>query len=397
MRKFKYTACAAAIGAAVFTVPAQAEAWEFNFNPGPRYDAPDSGNYVKLRGRAYFDIADIDWSSPFSSAPDDGEEFRTARFGFEARYDDLLFCIEYDFSGENAKPKDVNLLWSTDLGTLRIGHFKTMNSMEDWTSSRYITFMERGMFTDLFGIDRRVGVAFFHATDDYTLSAGVYGGRMDDNFAFRTVDDSSAVAARFTWNTVTEDETRYHLGGSFRYMDYGGDGNRFRVRPGAHLSNRFAAADYRAGSSLGEAESSNLIALEAAMIRGPLHVHGEYGRLAIDGPAGDPVFNGGFINAGYFLTGESRRYKTSTGGFNRTSPAASVTEGGRGAWEVAARYDFAEMEDAGLGTMSSWTLGVNWYVHKHVRVMANIVDAEHDGPGFTEEGDAVQFRFQVDF
>lgn len=29
--------------------------------------------------------------------------------------------------------------------------------------------------------------------------------------------------------------------------------------------------------------------------------------------------------------------------------------------------------------------------------MFNLVDGEHDGPGYVEKGDAAQFRFQIDF
>jgi phosphate-selective porin OprO/OprP len=387
----------AALLASVTTMPVLADGWSFDMNPGPRWDDPNSSNYFKLRGRAYFDYADIDWMSPLSGAPSDDTEWRTARLGIEGRFGIVKYVAEFDFSGDDVVTKDISATISLPEGSLRIGQGKTVTSMEELTSSRYVTFMERGLATDLFGLDRRMGVAYYWNNGSVTASAGIYGAPLDNNFAFREANDSSAVAARVTWSTRPDDETVYHLGGSVRGLDYGGAGTRLRVRPNAHLSNRFAAADFRAGSVMGEAESSFYTGLEAAVISGPLHVHGELARLSLDGPSGDPTFNSGFINAGYFLTGETRRYKSSSGTFDRTSPASPVSEGGMGAVEVATRYDFADMGDAGLGTISTWTVGVNWYVEKHLRVMANWVNGEHDGPGYVEEGDAIQFRVQADF
>jgi phosphate-selective porin OprO/OprP len=397
MRTPLYTLATAALLASTAAVPAVAEGWEFDMNPGPRLDDPNSSNYFKLRGRAYFDYGDIDWMSPLSAAPTDDTEWRTARLGIETRIGRVKYVAEFDFSGDDVDTKDFSATVSLPEGSLRIGHAKTMNSMEEQTSSRYISFMERGLATDLFGIDRRLGVAYYWNNDSFTASAGIYGAPLDDNFAFREVNDTSALAARVTWSNRPDDNTVYHLGGSVRHMDYGGAGTRLRVRPNAHLSNRFAAADYRTGSVMGEAESSFFLGLEAAAISGPFHVHGEFARLSLDGPSGDPAFNSGFVNTGYFLTGETRRYKSSGGSFDRTSPAAPISEGGMGAFEIAARYDFADMGDAGLGTISTWTLGANWYLEKHLRVMANWVNGEHDGPGYVEEGDAFQLRIQADF
>jgi len=387
------------MAALALSTPASAFAddWAFSMSPGPRWDAADSGNYFKFRGRAYFDVASIDWNSPLSAEPTESEEWRTARLGIETSFNGTKLVAEFDFAGDDVDAKDVHLTFSLGEGSVRVGQFKTMNSMEELTSSRYTSFMERGMATDLFGLDRRLGVAYYWNNDSVTASAGIFGAPLDDNFAFREANDSSAIAARLTWSNQEEGGPLYHLGASVRRTDHGDAGTRLRVRPNAHLSSRFAPADYRAGRPLGEADSSMFVGFEAAVIRGATHVHGELARVSLDGPAGDPAFLSGFVSIGHFITGETRRYKQSSGTFNRTSPEAPVTEGGYGAFEIAARIDYADMGDAGLGTLQTTTLGVNWYLHSNFRVMFNLVDGEHDGPGFVEEGDAAQFRFQIDF
>lgn len=376
---------------------AQETGWEqlARYQQVPAWTSEDGNTEITFRGRVYFDMADVDWSSPYGGGQSERNEFRTARLGLTGSHGAFKFTAEFDFASSNVKANDVTLQYTSPAGTFRVGHLKTMNSLDESTSSRFTTFMERGLATDLFGIDRRVGVTWTWTGHNLFLSAGLFGAPLDDNFRFAEVDDSRAVAARIAWSDELAG-TRLHLGASWRQMDYD-QGTRIRAYPQAHLSNRFRAADYRAGSAAGEAESSDYYGLEAAAVRGPVHVHGEWARLELDGPSGDPAFDSVFVQAGWFLTGETRRYSTSKAAFDRTTPARPLSEGGIGAWEIAARYDVTDMSAASLGDYRAATLGVNWYPLDHVRVTANYVAAELDAPTFTETSDALQMRLQFDF
>lgn len=363
--------------------------------PVPRWQSADGETSIKLRGRVFYDMADIDWSSPYGGGQSDRNEFRTARLGVQAEHGDFKFVATFDFAGSDTDTKDLYLDYSGAYGSIRIGQFKTMNSLDEQTSSRFTTFMERGLATDLFHLDRRLGAAYTWTGNGFYASAGVFGSPLDDNFRFSEADGSSAVAARLAWSGE-RDGTLVHLGASWRRLDYD-LGTRLRVRPQAHLSNRFAAADYRRGAAMGEADRSDFVGLEAALVRGPVHVQGEYARLAVEGPAGDPAFDSAYIQAGWLITGETRPYKASSAVFDRIRPERDITEGGWGAFEVAARFDTADMGDATLGDIRSTTLGVNWYPLDHARISVNYVTAEHDAPGFTETSDALQMRVQFDF
>ena len=121
--------------AAAFTGTSHADDWDFSMSPGPRWDDSQSDAYFKFRGRAMIDLADIDWSSPFSAAPGDNSEFRTARLGIEGRFDNVKYVAEFDFSGSNVSAKDVNLTISEGNAFIRLGQFKTMNSLEEQTLS----------------------------------------------------------------------------------------------------------------------------------------------------------------------------------------------------------------------------------------------------------------------
>ena len=62
----------------------------------------------------------------------------------------------------------------------------------------------------------------------------------------------------------------------------------------------------------------------------------------------DPEFWAATVQASYFLTGESRKYKTSKVAFARVKPAASLGKGGRGAWEVGFRYSQINLDDGDI-------------------------------------------------
>jgi phosphate-selective porin OprO/OprP len=368
------------------------------FGAAPRWEDPETGNRFKLRGRIYFDAAAVDWDSGTGSNDFTGTEFRTARLGVEGRWFQWDYKAEFDFAGNEVEAKDVILTYRGEGFTVNVGNQKTPNSLDEQTSSRYTSFMERGTATDLFGLDRRLGVTVKTSGENYSFAVGAFGGQADDFGSASGADETSALAARFTFNPVNTDDMIVHLGGSVRLLDYAEQGTRVRARPRTHTTGRIVTADFRPGRPFGQAQSSTLLGLEAAVISGPFHASAEWMSMEMDGPTGDPTFDSYFVNLGWFLTGETSAYRASSGAFNRTTPARTISQGGPGAWEVALRYDYSDLNDVAAGELTTWTAGVNWYAEKYVRFMANIVDAELVVPGATNtDVTAFQLRAQWDF
>ena len=375
---------------------AQDEAgWEFDGVPS--WSNPETGDSFTFRGRVFLDYGDVEFDTAGATTSWSDSEIRTARLGVTGSFSGVGYVAEFDWINESIAANDVYLTFEGSGFELKLGHMKTPNSIEEQTSSRYITFMERGLGTDLFGLDRRVGALLVHEGEGFTISGGVFGGRPGDLSESLELDDSSAIAARFTRSVSTEAAT-LHFGASVRHLDYGDAGTRVRVRPQTHITDRVVSADFRPGRPLGEAETSLFWGLEAAMVRGPFHVEAEWMDLTVDGPAGDPDFNAQYISAGYFLTGETRSYSSGSGRFGRTRPATPLSEGGLGAVEIALRVDRADLDSVNEGVLTNWTLGVNWYLEDRVRVMANLVDGtvERAGAASTDISGA-QLRLQWDF
>jgi phosphate-selective porin OprO/OprP len=179
---------------------------------------------------------------------------------------------------------------------------------------------------------------------------------------------------------------------------------RYRARPEAHLAPNFIdTGNYFTRDIC-------LYGAEGALVLGPFHAETEYiaadisadtNRARADGQP-DPTFHGYYIQAGYFLTGETRPYKKAEGVFDRVKPLKPYGQGGFGAWEVAGRFSYLDLDDDRLagGKLWDYTLGINWYLNNNVRLMWNYIRARLDtGPGARSDADADIFmmRAQVDF
>ncbi len=193
-----------------------------------------------------------------------------------------------------------------------------------------------------------------------------------------------------------EDEGKklLHFGVAYTHQNYEDDTVRFRARPEVHLAPRLV------DTGTFSAEYGDFIGAEAAVVYGPFSLQGEYVHSFIESrnrQVGDPDFWVASIQASYFLTGEHRPYKTSTGAFDRVRPLENYgRDGGPGAWEVAARASYLNLNDDGVdgGRLIDLTLGLNWYLNPNVRTMWNYVLADPSDGG---DVSIFMWRFQVAF
>ncbi len=108
-----------------------------------------------------------------------GVDFRRVRLFTEASFGEHGFArAQLEFAGGDVGFRDVyvGLRELPALGTLRIGRFKEPASLEQLTSSKYNTFMERGLPVLAFGPFRNTGIGARNAVFDQrmTWSAGFF-------------------------------------------------------------------------------------------------------------------------------------------------------------------------------------------------------------------------------
>jgi phosphate-selective porin OprO/OprP len=138
--------------------------------------------------------------------------------------------------------------------------------------------------------------------------------------------------------------------------------------------------------SIPDSEGDVWVGGELAWLNGPFSLQSEVANTALQRKNGEDDANnlwGGYLGASWFLTGEHRNYDPEEGVFDRVKVSAPVHEGGAGAWEVAARADYIDLNDEGVkgGEQISYIAGVNWYVNDYVRFMLDgavtqVFDAE---------------------
>ena len=202
-----------------------------------------------------------------------------------------------------------------------------------------------------------------------------------------------------------------HLGGSYIHRFWDGNseaGNpRFRERPRSQLAQRFVDTG-TVGLNHGD-----ILNLEAAGVFGPLALQTEYTNTwgSGAGTQRDVHLWGAYFQASYFLTGEHRVYDHGVGRFRRVKPANSFNpaKGGWGAWEIAARFSYLDLNDRDVTGGELWdiTAALNWYLYPNLRWMLNYVHANvsdrvadlgDDGfQGISGAADIVQMRFALDF
>lgn len=358
----------------------------------------DNGFTIKPRGRLLIDFAHVDYDLAGLSGNNNDTEVRTARFGVQGTLSSRLkFVAEFDFQNggdiefHDPKAKDVKLTFKlADTMFVVVGNQKTPNSLEEQTSGRFTTFLERGSVTDAFRLSRRFGAVFSTHGDHYSLSGGVFGNDVnavlyDHEGLF---SNEWSVAARGTYALVNEKGRKVHFGISARrFNGNAGEHIRVRARPRMHLSQRLVDVK-------NQGENSTTLGLETAYVQGAFHVEAEWiHENAVHN------FHGYFVQAGWFISGETRNYNAKKGSFGRVKPVRPLGQGGFGAWEIATRFDTLNLASASAGKMDTWTAGLNWYPHNHVRVMLNAIHAKAHGAAKFGVGntDGVQMRLQYDW
>jgi phosphate-selective porin OprO/OprP len=187
-----------------------------------------------------------------------------------------------------------------------------------------------------------------------------------------------------------------HLGLSANVLYSASSSVRYRSRPESHL------APYVIDTGDIDADGALVAGAEVAWVNGPFCIQSEYLHSAVRENNGQvPGFNGVYATASWFLTGETRPYDRQNGCFTRVIPHHNFDwgKGGWGAWEVAARYSFVNLNSADVtgGRLSELMTGVNWYLHSHVKWRFEYGFGHVTGRQPEGNLNILQTRMEVDF
>lgn len=378
-------AVAVAVALSTVLTPAQADV-KVSTKGGLKVETDDGNFMFRTGGRIHLDAA---FHDDDRSDLEDGTMFRRARLFVDGTlYKDWGFKAQYDFAEDEVAAKDVYIKYKP--WGITVGQFKQPLSLEELTSSNYITFIERASINNL-ATSRRIGVGYNTGGDNYSFAASVYGRNVGED----TVDDEGfGVGGRLTFAPWASDTSALHLGvaASMESPRLGDDAARFRARPEANVDGGRLIDT----GSLGNVDDITKYGLEAALVQGPFSLQAEYLAADVSREAGQPDadFDGYYVFGSWFLTGESRPYSAKSGTFGRVKPSAKS-----GAWELAARYSNLNLNDGLVtgGEMDNWTLGVNYYMNANTRLMFNYISVDTDDNAGNDDPAIFLMRAQVDF
>jgi phosphate-selective porin OprO/OprP len=280
---------------------------------------------------------------------------------------------------------------------IRFGNDKEPVTMEDLGSSKYTTFMERAMLTELVP-GRHIGLGGGRTGAHWGFSGGLFAGDDEGN----EQDEGFGITGRLFYSPWHRRTAAVHLGLSGSYRRAGGShAFRFRARPESHITDVHLVDT----GTMDHIDDITWLGLESALVSDSLSLQAEY--LTADVGRADGLsslrFDGWYAYASWFLTGESRNYDPDDGTFGRITPRHSVGQGGPGAFELGLRFSRLDLTDDDVigGVEDNLTLGLNWYATPNVRFMANYIKVlQLDRPGSEFDGDTpsvFQIRGQADF
>jgi phosphate-selective porin OprO and OprP len=334
---------------------------------------------MKLGGRLHADYSNHAGDESLAGREAvEGTEVRRGRIALAGTvYKDFGYMIETDFGGDKVSVKDLFLNYHGFNAPLdlTIGNQKHAMSMEIQESSNDIMFTERSLVSALTTpfFDRAIGVNLKGHGNNWNVQSGLYGDNIANNGS--NADEGHGFGIRGTVAPIMEQDKVLHFGANYGYRKVSennlanGKNPEFSYRTTNLSGLRLVSARFT------DMDDVNTGLVELAAMYGPLSFQSEYAKSFVSRTTGSDVdFDAFYAQVGYSLTGESRTYKGEDGEFKRLLPNSnfSLKNLTWGAWEVAARYDQLNLEDADItgGDAKRISFSLNWYLNENVRVLA---------------------------
>jgi len=317
-----------------------------------------------------------------------------------------------------------------DGGTIFLGQHKPWRSFEELQSNNEILFMERPITSasGIIGRDWQDGAFYRYVNKDLGLWAGASGYSLSK--AGQSSTQGVGGNGRIAWAPINQSGALAHIAFSYS-SDHADNGTAIApkytyagYKLGTTDAFTFASYGSRTSASNYTNANANIWTAELAGIYGPAYLEAEYAHETL-GAAGvgvtTPIVGSNidayYVQSSYFLTGESKSYKT----------ADAVVAGNPkplhtyGAVELKARYEYGRNGDAtksnagkacgvtsnnALPTspavskcaVSDWAIGINYYVNPNVRFMFDYMKARADLGNVGEDQPAtIALRTQLSF
>lgn len=281
-------------------------------------------------------------------------------------------------------------------GFVFVGRTKEGFSTSKITVGYFGWFMERSTANDAFLPILADGVKWIGNGFDKHL---VYNLGAFFDFATPTQPyekNDIIVSGRAVWLPLGAEKTSkklLHLAVEARYGSSLGGTLQFKAKPEVSQAQQ-NVVDTGKFPALG----TTMVGLEAYYRHGWLTLGGEwYLAKVFSSQTHNPFFHGGELFTAAVLTGEVRAYNDREAFFEGMQPKRPLFSRGPGAWELALRWSYIDLDGGTIQGGRFWRLtpGINWYASANVRLVAEYGYGQLDRDGIVGGTHFLQLRLQL--
>jgi phosphate-selective porin OprO/OprP len=399
----------------------------------PTICTADNLNCISITGRLHFDAGGYDYHPNTAATAqqrlDDGVNLRRARIGVIGKImGDWDYALIYDFGGASDGFASTASVGGAAVGFLpggalagvenaylgytgfkpfggklaiEGGYMDLPYTMAEATSSNDILFMERAsagvIATDIAANDFRSAFGARWYNDSFWVGAYATGPTSGAVHSASSVNPNGTTeqfgtVARAAGQIVSGKDYSLHIGGDAEWLiqpPHNLIANTQTLTLSDRPELRIDPTTLVSTGALPGVSGAQVYSAEAAGTYGPLFFQGEYFWYKVDRTALALLpslrFQGGYAEAAYVLTGESRPYNPAAAAYGGIVPANpfSLTGGSWGAWEIAGRFSTIDLNDrlaaangvAG-GRQTIYTLALNWNANRNVRLMFDFLHGD---------------------
>lgn len=359
-----------------------------------------------------------------------GTNFRRARLGVDGKFArNFEYSVLLDFGGAGTdgagQLQELFVQYNYAPFKIRVGTYAPNLGLEDAASTNGSLFPERPSAAEaargLAGADRRIALQGQVIQERWLLSGAVTGAKAGDG---QTFDEQLGYLGRFAFIPAKGPDWRIHVGANASVVATPAQSAALTGAYAVTIQDRpELRVDGQQLVTTGaiNAKGARHYGLELAAQKKGLLIQGEYFDYKIDrrdAAAGvsDPKFTGWYVEGGWVLTGEARKYNPNTFAFDAPSIANPFDPkaGKWGAWELAGRYSVLDLnhhENATLagdrvrgGEQTIWTVGMNWFPNSLTKFSLDYLDVDIDRKDpaggllpLSQSYQAVNFRSQFAF
>ncbi len=352
---------------------------------------------IQINGRIQYDYEFLKREN--STGWFNGSEFRRVYLSFNGHISKhISYKVEVNFAQAEIHFNDMYVKYNAGkYGVFGIGSITEPNGLNIATSSKYISFFERSMLTNL--QNGRWGTGLHY--ENFNLLDGNLGlqlaltnnGKDADGFKDTHLEKGQNFVSRISFVPLrkTEEHALIHLG-----LNYANRPAKIlTLRAENHMGQKYTY-DFTGG------KKRQVYGFELATTYHAISLQSEYKMMVVSNSLDlDYNMTSYYAFVSYFITGEYRPYKY--GAFGRVKPKKDIENGGYGAFEILARFsnltashDVINANPLSPKEINNISFGLNWYLTSHARIMYNYIFTDDQNKAWGNLSGHL-IRMQIDF